>query len=149
MTKQLPVFQTARLTVRPRSIDDLDACLDMGGDREVARFAIRIRPAWATGPDASPAGFASVSMARIKLTQTWKSHVAAARRLHPLVSGRRMKVIRRLPGLPVERALGVFSGRRKAVTLYVLLGGPKRACELEIRIAGISQKVLIEQLRAA
>jgi DNA-binding HxlR family transcriptional regulator len=59
-----------------------------------------------------------------------------------------MKIIKRLPGLPVERALGVLSGRWKAVILYVLLDGPQRTCELEKRIAGISQKVLIEQLRA-
>ncbi|CAB3751237.1 winged helix-turn-helix transcriptional regulator [Paraburkholderia solisilvae] len=59
-----------------------------------------------------------------------------------------MKIIKRLPGLPVERALAVLSGRWKAVILYVLLEGPQRTCELENRIAGISQKVLIEQLRA-
>jgi DNA-binding HxlR family transcriptional regulator len=59
-----------------------------------------------------------------------------------------MKVIKRLPGLPVERALGVLSGRWKAVILFVLLDGPQRTCELEARIAGISQKVLLEQLRA-
>jgi DNA-binding HxlR family transcriptional regulator len=59
-----------------------------------------------------------------------------------------MKVINRLPGLPVERALAVVSGRWKAVILYVLLDGPQRTCELENRIVGISQKVLIEQLRA-
>jgi DNA-binding HxlR family transcriptional regulator len=59
-----------------------------------------------------------------------------------------MKIINRLPGLPVERALGVFSGRWKAVIVDVLLDGPQRTSELEKRIAGISQKVLIEQLRA-
>ncbi|MDY0885194.1 winged helix-turn-helix transcriptional regulator [Dongia soli] len=59
-----------------------------------------------------------------------------------------MKIIKRLPGLPVERALGVLSGRWKAVILHVLLGGPQRICELEKRITGISQKVLIQQLRA-
>jgi DNA-binding HxlR family transcriptional regulator len=59
-----------------------------------------------------------------------------------------MKVIKRLPGLPVERALGVLSGRWKAVILFVLLDGPQRTRELETRIAGISQKVLLEQLRA-
>jgi DNA-binding HxlR family transcriptional regulator len=58
-----------------------------------------------------------------------------------------MKIINRLPGLPVERALAVLSGRWKAVILYVLLDGAQRTCELENRIAGISQKVLIEQLR--
>jgi DNA-binding HxlR family transcriptional regulator len=59
-----------------------------------------------------------------------------------------MKIINRLRGLPVERTLGVLSGRWKAVILHVLLDGPHRTCELEQRIVGISQKVLIEQLRA-
>ena len=59
-----------------------------------------------------------------------------------------MKVINKLPGLPIERALAVVSGRWKAVILHVLLDGPQRTCDLEKRIAGISQKVLIEQLRA-
>ncbi len=59
-----------------------------------------------------------------------------------------MKIIKRLPGLPVERALAVLSGRWKAVILHVLLDGPQRTCELENRISGITQKVLIEQLRA-
>jgi RimJ/RimL family protein N-acetyltransferase len=38
MTAWLPTFQTARLTVRPRSINDLDACLAMDRDPEIARF---------------------------------------------------------------------------------------------------------------
>jgi DNA-binding HxlR family transcriptional regulator len=59
-----------------------------------------------------------------------------------------MKVIKELPSLPIERALGVVSGRWKAVIIYVLLNGPRRTCELENQIEGISQKVLIEQLRA-
>jgi DNA-binding HxlR family transcriptional regulator len=59
-----------------------------------------------------------------------------------------MKVIKRLPGLPVERALRILSGRWKAVLLDVLASGPQRTCDLEQRIAGLSQKVLIEQLRA-
>lgn len=59
-----------------------------------------------------------------------------------------MKIIKRLPGLPAERTLGVLSGRWKSVILYVLLDGAQRTCDLENRIAGISQKVLIEQLRA-
>ena len=59
-----------------------------------------------------------------------------------------MKTIKRLPGLPVERTLGILSGRWKALILYVLVDGPQRTCELEKRIAGVSQKVLIEQLRA-
>lgn len=59
-----------------------------------------------------------------------------------------MKIIKRLPGLPVERALKVLSGRWKAVILHVLLDGPQRTCALEARISGITQKVLLEQLRA-
>jgi DNA-binding HxlR family transcriptional regulator len=59
-----------------------------------------------------------------------------------------MKIIKRLPGLPVERALKVLSGRWKAVILHVLLDGPQRTCALEARISGLTQKVLLEQLRA-
>lgn len=59
-----------------------------------------------------------------------------------------MKIVKRLPGLPVERTLAVISGRWKAVILHVLLDGPQRTSELQKRIVGISQKVLIEQLRA-
>lgn len=59
-----------------------------------------------------------------------------------------MKTINRLPGLPIERTLAILSGRWKAVILHVLLAGPQRTCDLEQRIVGISQKVLIEQLRA-
>lgn len=59
-----------------------------------------------------------------------------------------MKILNKLPGLPVERALAVLSGRWKAVILHALLDGPQRIRGLEKRIVGISQKVLIEQLRA-
>jgi DNA-binding HxlR family transcriptional regulator len=59
-----------------------------------------------------------------------------------------MKIVKELRGLPVERTLAVLSGRWKAVILSVLLDGAQRTCELENRIVGISQKVLIEQLRA-
>ena len=59
-----------------------------------------------------------------------------------------MKIINNLSALPVERALGVLSGRWKAIIPYVLLDGAQRTGELEKRIAGISQKVLIEQLSA-
>jgi len=38
--------------------------------------------------------------------------------------------------------------RWKVIIHYVLLDGLQRTCKLEKRIAGISQKVLIEQLRA-
>jgi DNA-binding HxlR family transcriptional regulator len=59
-----------------------------------------------------------------------------------------MKTINRLPGLPIERTLAILSGRWKGVILHVLMDGPHRTCDLEQRIVGISQKVLIEQLRA-
>lgn len=67
---------------------------------------------------------------------------------HRLVCGDKMKILNRLPGLPVERTLKALSGRWKAVILYALVEGPHRTCELENRIVGISQKVLLEQLRA-
>lgn len=38
MARPLPTFRTDRLTLRPRSMDDLDACLAMDRDPEVARF---------------------------------------------------------------------------------------------------------------
>jgi DNA-binding HxlR family transcriptional regulator len=66
----------------------------------------------------------------------------------PFGQWKRMKIIKRLPGLPVERALRVIAGRWKAVIICVLLDGPHRTHELGKRIAGISDKVLIEQLRA-
>jgi DNA-binding HxlR family transcriptional regulator len=51
-----------------------------------------------------------------------------------------MKIIKNLAGLPVERALGVLSGRWKAIILYVLLDGAHRTCDLEKRIVGISRR---------
>jgi hypothetical protein len=54
-----------------------------------------------------------------------------------------MKIIKNLPDLPAERALGVLSGRWKAIILYVLLDGPHRTCELEKRIVGISLHRLV------
>lgn len=57
------------------------------------------------------------------------------------------EVIKRLPALPVERALSVISGRWKAVILYHLLDRPRRLSELKRLIPNISQKVLIQQLR--
>jgi DNA-binding HxlR family transcriptional regulator len=59
-----------------------------------------------------------------------------------------MRIAKRLPGLPIERTLGVISGRWKAVIIYVLLDGPRRICELQKQISGISQKVLLQQLRS-
>ena len=56
-------------------------------------------------------------------------------------------VTKRLPMLPAERALKVISGRWKAVILYHLFEEPRRLSELSRLVPGISQKVLIQQLR--
>ncbi len=55
--------------------------------------------------------------------------------------------MKRLPDLPVERALKVIAGRWKAVILYHLFDGPKRLSELKRLVPNVSQKVLIQQLR--
>jgi DNA-binding HxlR family transcriptional regulator len=55
--------------------------------------------------------------------------------------------LKRLPRLPVERALKVIAGRWKPVILYYVFDGPKRLSELKRMMPDISQKVLIEQLR--
>jgi DNA-binding HxlR family transcriptional regulator len=65
---------------------------------------------------------------------------------HQLVGMR--QITKRLPGLPVERALGVISGRWKAVIVFVLLDGSLRARDLQSQISGLSQKVLLQQLRS-
>jgi DNA-binding HxlR family transcriptional regulator len=53
-----------------------------------------------------------------------------------------------MAGLPTERTSGVLSGRWEAVIIYILMSGTKRICELEKQIVGISQQVLLQQLRA-
>jgi len=55
--------------------------------------------------------------------------------------------IKRLPMLPAERALKVIVGRWKAVILYHLFDGPLRLSALKALVSGITQKVLIQQLR--
>lgn len=55
--------------------------------------------------------------------------------------------IKRLPILPAERALKVIAGRWKAVILYHLFDGPRRLSALKAMMPGITQKVLIQQLR--
>ncbi|MGO7536474.1 winged helix-turn-helix transcriptional regulator [Rhizobium leguminosarum] len=55
--------------------------------------------------------------------------------------------MKRLPELPVERALKVISGRWKPVILYYVFSGPKRLSELKRMMPAITQKVLIQQLR--
>ncbi len=57
------------------------------------------------------------------------------------------KPIKKLPVLPIERAIRTISGRWKAVILYHLLNGPKRLSELSKLIPSVSQKVLVQQLR--
>lgn len=54
---------------------------------------------------------------------------------------------KKLPALPIERALKVISGRWKAVILYHLLAGPKRLSEIRRLVPRVSQKVLVQQLR--
>jgi DNA-binding HxlR family transcriptional regulator len=55
--------------------------------------------------------------------------------------------VKRLPKLPVERALKVIAGRWKPVILYYVFSGPKRLSELKRMMPEITQKVLIQQLR--
>jgi DNA-binding HxlR family transcriptional regulator len=55
--------------------------------------------------------------------------------------------IKRLPMLPAERALKVISGRWKAIVLYHLFDSPRRLSELQRLLPGVSQKMLIQQLR--
>jgi DNA-binding HxlR family transcriptional regulator len=55
--------------------------------------------------------------------------------------------IKRLPKLPVERALKVIAGRWKPVILYYVFCGPKRLSELKRMMPEITQKVLVQQLR--
>nr|WP_192256164.1 helix-turn-helix domain-containing protein [Mesorhizobium silamurunense] len=57
------------------------------------------------------------------------------------------RTIKKLPMLPAERALKVISGRWKAVILYYLFDGPRRLSALKALMPGITQKVLIDQLR--
>jgi DNA-binding HxlR family transcriptional regulator len=58
-----------------------------------------------------------------------------------------MKIMKKLPEQPVERALRVIAGRWKIAILCQLLAGPRRQSELMRLIPGITQKVLIQQLR--
>ncbi|MBX3213105.1 MAG: helix-turn-helix transcriptional regulator [Labilithrix sp.] len=58
-----------------------------------------------------------------------------------------MRVIKDLPLVPAERALKVIGGRWKVFVLYYLFDGPRRLSELRRLIPGVSQKVLVQQLR--
>lgn len=56
-------------------------------------------------------------------------------------------VMKNLPPLPAERTLRIISGRWKPVILYHLMTDARRLSELNRLMPGISQKVLIQQLR--
>lgn len=51
------------------------------------------------------------------------------------------------PVCGLDVALAVMGGKWKPLILYHLQGGPRRFGELKRRVAGISEKVLIQQLR--
>lgn len=53
----------------------------------------------------------------------------------------------RLSTWPLERTLQIIGGRWKLFVVGHLLPGPRRLSELERGVSGISQKVLIQQLR--
>jgi DNA-binding HxlR family transcriptional regulator len=58
-----------------------------------------------------------------------------------------MTIVKDLPLIPAERALKVIGGRWKVFILYYLFEGPKRLSELKRLVPGVSQKVLVQQLR--
>lgn len=58
-----------------------------------------------------------------------------------------MAIIKDLPLIPAERALKVIGGRWKLFILYYLFEGPRRLSELKRLVPGVSQKVLVQQLR--
>lgn len=55
--------------------------------------------------------------------------------------------MKNLPEVPAERALRVIGGRWKLHVLWHLLEHRRRLSELQRLIPGITQKVLIQQLR--
>lgn len=58
-----------------------------------------------------------------------------------------MPIVKELPLVPAERALKVIGGRWKVFVLFHLFEGSKRLSELRRCIPGVSQKVLVQQLR--
>ena len=56
--------------------------------------------------------------------------------------------MRRRPyGCGIEAALAVVGGKWKPIVLWHLSGDPRRFGELRRRVTGISEKMLIQQLR--
>jgi DNA-binding HxlR family transcriptional regulator len=55
--------------------------------------------------------------------------------------------MKELPRLPAERTVKVLAGRWKLPILWHVIQGPRRLVELERLVAGVTQKVLIQQLR--
>jgi DNA-binding HxlR family transcriptional regulator len=51
------------------------------------------------------------------------------------------------PGCPMEAALDLIDGKWKGVILYHLLGGTLRFNALRRRLGGITQRMLVKQLR--
>jgi DNA-binding HxlR family transcriptional regulator len=58
-----------------------------------------------------------------------------------------VRIVKRLPVLPAERALSIIAGRWKVNILYYLLEAPRRLSELRRLMPKSSQKVLVQQLR--
>ena len=58
-----------------------------------------------------------------------------------------MRIVKELPAVPAERTLNVIGGRWKVFVLYYLFERPHRLSELRRLIPGVSQKVLVAQLR--
>lgn len=58
-----------------------------------------------------------------------------------------MAIVKDLPVVPAERALKVIGGRWKVFILYYLFEQPRRLSELRRLVPGVSQKVLVQQLR--
>lgn len=58
-----------------------------------------------------------------------------------------MPVMKELPAIPAERALKVIGGRWKVFILHFVFDEPRRLSELRRLIPGVSQKVLVQQLR--
>ena len=58
-----------------------------------------------------------------------------------------MALVKALSAVPAERTLDIIGGRWKVFVLYFLFRGPHRLSELRRAIPGVSQKVLVQQLR--